>query len=329
MNRRSKKRIPAGGSSVPLLRAGQVVSTLTGAFGQALRETRITAILGYLVALNPSSFERLFGLRGDVRNVGVETRHEDGRSDVLVETSLGRWVIEAKLDASDPLQQTKRYGAKYSVLLCFRRTAPSQMRAGVRYVHWEDLALELRRRQGVGASMQKLVSRDLLQYLEDKNVVRKHEAVEIYAREINEETTLRLFLKATLYGCDYKAGSRLTEARYFAPHFGQRVSNEYPGVTTGISYVSKVEGMQTVSTWRELKEALIEERGKIWFNKHEEFVLPLHRQWKWPKSRTFLLLGEPRLVFNPPVRKENIQSGRGYLSKQFLSFDELFEAWKH
>jgi hypothetical protein len=39
-----------------------------------------------------------------------------------------------------------------------------------------------------------------------------------------------------------------------------------------------------------------------------------------------LLLGESRLVFNPPVWKENLQSGKGFLSRRFFSFDELLEA---
>jgi len=40
-----------------------------------------------------------------------------------------------------------------------------------------------------------------------------------------------------------------------------------------------------------------------------------------------LLLGAPRLVFNPPVKKGNLQKGTGWLSRRFFSFDELFAAW--
>jgi hypothetical protein len=36
---------------IDLLRAGSVVSSLAGAFGNELRETRLTAMLGYLIAL--------------------------------------------------------------------------------------------------------------------------------------------------------------------------------------------------------------------------------------------------------------------------------------
>lgn len=316
------------GTVIPVLRAGQLVTTLTGSFGVAVRETRITAVLGYLMAMSPSTIQRLFGFPGEVRSVGIETQNDNGRSDIHVETTVGSCVVEAKLDASDPHEQTSRYGARHIALLCHRRTNRAAGRSKVRYVHWEDLAAELRQLQRSPNPKLRLLSQDLLQYLEDKSVIQRNSLVEIYAREINEEKTLRLFLKARLYGCDYKPGSRLSEARYFTPHFGQRIATNYPGVTPGISYVAKVEGLQVVETWRELVDVLVDERGKTWFRKNQEFVGPLRRYWKWPKQRSFLLLGQPRLIFNPPIHKENIQAGKGFLSKQFLSFDELFGAWK-
>lgn len=285
-------------------------------------------MLGYLIALDPEPFRELLGFSGSVRKIGIETRHDHGRSDVLIETSAGTSIIEAKLDASDPIEQAGRYDSRQTILLCFRRTAPSLSQRNVRYASWDDLAVLLRVARRFRQGMARLLSQDLLRYLEDKFVISKTSIVEIYAREINEETTLRMFLKAQLYGCDYRAGSRLHEARYFAPHFGQRVANDYPGVTRGISYVAKVEELLTVARWQELRDGLIQSRGKTWFNQHDEYVAPLRRQWKWPKQRSMLLLGQPRLVFNPPVRKEKIQAGRGFLSKQFLSFDELFAAWK-
>jgi hypothetical protein len=328
MAQQEERKADGKTETILVFRGGQVVSTLTGVFGHAVRETRITAVLGYLIALEPEPFRELFAFAGIVRKVGIETRHDDGRSDVLIETSTETCIIEAKLDASDPLVQSLRYGPSRIVLLCFRRTAPSLSRSRVRYVSWDDLAKLLRVSGRFPNQMSRLQSQDQLQYLEEKYVISKSKTVEIYAREINEEKTLRLFLKAQLYGCKYRAGSRLTEARYFAPHFGKRIANEYPGVTSGISYIAKVEQVLTLATWQELRDGLIDSRGKSWFNKHEEFVAPLRRFWRWPRQRSMLLLGAPRLAFNPPVRKENIQAGRGWLSKQFISFDELFAAWK-
>lgn len=46
---------------IELLRGGSVVSSFAGAFGGALRETRLTALLGYLIALEPRPFLDQFG----------------------------------------------------------------------------------------------------------------------------------------------------------------------------------------------------------------------------------------------------------------------------
>ena len=153
------------------------------------------------------------------------------------------------------------------------------------------------------------------------------ESVEIYAREINEETTLALFLKARMYVCDYQPGSRLAEAHYFAPHFGQAIARDYPGVLVGVSYIAKLEHVEVVESWGELTEAARETRGKPWFNTNKHFMLPL-RGWGWKDAKRYVLFVKtPRLVFNPPVLKKNLVTGSGWLAKRFFSFDELFAAW--
>ena len=157
----------------------------------------------------------------------------------------------------------------------------------------------------------------------------KSQSVEIYAREINESVTLETFLRAQLYGCNYEAGSRIAEALYFAPHFGAKIADSQPGVGIGISYVSKIEAVAYGTTWKDFQNLTRQHRGGTWLNSHGQLLQRLRSRWNWNKGthRTFLLLGKPRLVFNPPVRKERLQKGRGFLSKRFLSFDELFDAW--
>jgi hypothetical protein len=42
------------------------------------------------------------------------------------------------------------------------------------------------------------------------------------------------------------------------------------------------------------------------------FTLPLRRGWNWRDTkRNSLFLSTPRLIFNPPVLKENLQKGSG------------------
>jgi len=179
-------------SEIALMRGGCVVSTLTGAFGPSLRETRLTALLGYLIALDPTPFQKLFEFDGMAQRVSLETRHEDGRSDVLIETNRGVGIIEAKVDASDPLEQSRRYPARWVALLT-HRVALKRAIGKIRYVRWQQLADLLEKLSRAHSPRTRILSADLLSYLKEHNMTKKRESVEIYAREINEPITLELF----------------------------------------------------------------------------------------------------------------------------------------
>ena len=315
---------------IELFRGRRLVSTLTGAFGQSLRETRLTALLGYLIAAEPTAFLSLFGFEGEAQSVSLETRHEDGRSDILVETSRGKGVIEAKVNAADPYEQSRRYrGDARWVALLTHRVSDRKADRYTRYVSWQQLAEKLSTLSRSSSARLRVLSADLLAYLEEHRMTKHRESVEIYAREINEPITLKLFLKARLYGCKYEAGSRLGEALYFAPHFGQLIARNHPGVGVGISYITRIISVGNSTTWQTFKDLLSEERGAVWLKQHQAVLKELRSEWSWNKStlRSILILDTPRLVFNPPVHKENLQKGKGWLSKRFLSFDELFAAW--
>jgi len=317
---------------IELLRGGSVVSTLVGAFGGTIRETRLTALLGYLIALEPIPFLGLFGFTGKARNVRVEHRHGNDRSDILVETTNGLGVIEAKIGAIDPFEQSKKYKAKWTVLLTQYLPSGQQRKLkGSRYIRWQQLTAVLSRMSHSQNQKVSFVSRDLLNYLEEHRMVKQRESIEIYAREINEPLTLNLFLKAHMYGCNYEPSSSLAEALYFAPHFGQTIAQDYGGVRVGISYIAKIEGVEVIETWKDLFAAVKSVRGKTWWNSHQEEIEPLHTapNWAWSggKKNSFLFLAKPRLVFNPPINKNNLQKGKGWLSKRTFSYDQFFQAW--
>lgn len=312
---------------IDLLRGGQIVSSLTGAFGHSLKETRLTAVLGYLIARNPKRFLELFGFRGVPQRVSLETHHRDGRSDIFIETTSGTGIIEAKVNAIDPLIQSNRYPARWRVLIT-HRVPPAIISRGPRYLSWNKIGVLLDELSKHGSAEQRVLSRDLLDYMQGHHMTRMKKSVEIYAREINEPITLALFLKAQLYGCDYQASSPLAEALYFAPHFGKVITQEHPGVNVGISYIARIKSVVHATTWQDFRKLMHEERGSSWWKRYNSLLRGIHREWTWNKGqhRSFLMLGKPRLVFNPPVRKERLQKGRGWLSKRFFSFDDLFAA---
>ena len=314
---------------IDLLRCGSVVSTFAGAFGSALRETRLTAMLGYLIALEPERFCKIFTFRGRPLSVSLETQHESDRSDIIVDTTEGRGLIEAKVTTADPFRQSLKYPAKWRVLLTEYVASGNQKRLrAVRYLRWKALEELLRQLARSPDNRVRFVSRDLLSYLEEHAMIKTNESVEIYAREINSEVTLALFLKAQMYGCNYEKGSRMAKALYFAPHFAQKIARNHPGVQAGVSYIAGIEGVEVVAKWKDLLQVAREVRGKQWLNGHMKFLQPLHLGWDWRDTkRTFLFLSTPRLVFNPPVPKDKLQRGSGFLGKRFFSFDNLFEAW--
>jgi hypothetical protein len=197
-------------------------------------------------------------------------------------------------------------------------------------VTWQSLARELEKLRKSGAPKQRVISQDLLAYMKAHHMTRERKSVEIYAREINEPLTLEMFLKAQIYGCKYDKNSRLGEALYFAPHFSRSITNAHPGVSVGISYVAQIGSVGRAANWQEFRKLATDERGAFWWNRHRAVLQQqLRQRWKWEKGqhRSFLFLGAPHLVFNPPVHKERLQRGRGWLSKRFFSFEELFVAW--
>jgi hypothetical protein len=100
-------------------------------------------------------------------------------------------------------------------------------------------------------------------------------------------------------------------------------------VRVGISYVAQIERVEVVETWKDFFAAVKSVHGKTWWNSHLSELKPLETEWNWDEGQkySFLFLAKPRLVFNPPVNKDKLQSGKGWLSKRVFSYDELFRAW--
>jgi len=77
------------GTSIQILRGNYVVSSMLGVFGR-LRETRITSLLGYIMANSPEEFCDAFSIPGLPLSVCVENIHEqnegDSRADIIAYT---------------------------------------------------------------------------------------------------------------------------------------------------------------------------------------------------------------------------------------------------
>ena len=324
---------------VQLLRGGSVVSSFSGAFGASLRETRLTAILGYLIALKPEVICEKFGITGKIISVALETQHDQGRSDILIKSTDGLAVVEAKIDGANPSEQANKYGVvKWQVLLTeFMPTTRQKKNPQVIYCRWRDIANIIRENTSeFSTSKARFVSQDFIMYLKEHHMIPDDDADEIYARDITEDYSVNMFLKGHVYGCSYEEGSRLFKTHYFAPYFGKRISasttvqNLHPGLQAGISYIAKIITFETCETPSNFEEIAKQWRIKTGYKK----------AWKCPKeikfffggkqyTYCFILLDKPRLAFNPPIQKKYLQKFPRYnLNKQFWAFDELYKHWE-
>jgi len=314
---------------IQLSRGGDLTTNLLSAFGQSLKETRLTAWLGYLLSMQPETLMPLFGFRGRVMAIRLETRHEDGRSDILVETSLGLGVIEAKIGFTDASAQLGRYPARWRTMLTSAQAHSG--RSAIRNVHWQQIADCLDKGARNSSPAYRFLVTQFNSHLKEHHMIKATESWEIYAREIAKPVSLELFFKGHMYTCPYEKQNKVQKAQYFAPYFVETIAKQHSGLSAGISYVAKVEQVFDSNTWSEFKDGVCKYRNKQWWNSHDTTMQKLRpetdRLWNKEHHGSILLLGGPRLAFNPPIRKDKLPGSKRFLGRRFFSFDELFAAW--
>jgi hypothetical protein len=328
---KAKKKPSAPDETVDLLRGGAAVRSLFGSFGNSIRETRLTSILGYLLAQEPGPWRKLFRISEPLSLVRVEFSREAGRADIWMETASESIVLEAKLTGVDPTVQSKKYMADRSILLSCHQPNSSQLRGVDLYFSWLQIARFLQTEYLTATKVRsdlRFLAKEVVKYMAENGLSRTADVLEVYVREINISYGLTLFLKGQLYTCPYEKSGKAGQALYFAPHFGQKLARELPAIYSGISFVAKIEAVEVVDEWRLLKEAAKKHRGGHWVASNRDVIAPLRKHFgRRHEQRTALFLSEPRLVFNPPINKNLLQKGTGYLSRRAFSFDELFAAW--
>lgn len=329
--RKSQKKKAIDAEQVDLLRGGNPVRTLLGSFGASLRETRLTSVLGYLFAQEAEPWQRLFRIRDPISRVTIEFSREAGRADIWLESASQSIVVEAKVTGTDPTAQSRKYRAGKAILLSDNSPPSSQLNARNLYFDWDRIASFLQHEYhdaAKGRPHLQFLAKEVVRYMAENSLIRSGDILEVYVREINTPTTLTLFLKGHLYTCPYEKAGKASQALYFAPHFGQKLARDLPGIYAGISFVAKIEAVEVVDSWKLFRQAIKKRRGGHWLNSSGKVIAPLQQQLRKSKEQwTMLFLSEPRLVFNPPINKSLLQKGTGYLSRREFSFDKLFEAW--
>lgn len=327
-----RDRVTTQRDKITLMRGRTPVMSFLGTLGSSLRETRLTAMIGYLISHYPKPWEEFLQLKEPVSAVVVEADYQLDRADVLVETPTEQIIIEAKVTPIDPKEQVNKYFGHRKYLFTNFIPPPNHFSKTVFYVSWDKFEQFLNNHVVKSTKPYiKHLAKELILYMREHQLVRSQDSVEIYARELNDELTVSTFLKCHIYACWLeKGGGKIAKALYFAPHFGQKIAREHPGVYSGISYVAKIEALETVDTWQSFLAAAKRQRGSRWLKKHRVILKQLRNAWgSWNEKnpRNFAFLATPRLAFNPPINKDLLQKGKGWLSRRTFSFDELFDAW--
>lgn len=157
------------------------------------------------------------------------------------------------------------------------------------------------------------------------------EVVEIYSRDVAEYDAVKMFFDLQLYVCKTLQTPKPRKAQYFAPYFAQKVRNSFPTIQEGFTYIAVIKETTLIDSWKAFKAECHKRKdnGQEWMDTHTTTLNELENAWSWDVDHTLFFLGEPRLVFNPPILKRTFGGGSGQLAKHYFSFDNLYEAWNH
>ena len=340
-------------NSLRLVRASQEVGGFLSALG-SLRETRLTATLGFLVSRFPAEFAALLGFKfGASDEISIEETDGGDRYDVLIRSSGEEHIIEGKLGTSQRVDQLNRYIASRRRAGCpkpaltmvddgsefsqSRQLAFHKLRKSVRslrFVTWSEVAqvcqrLARKKRNLASDPLGALVAQDLANHLKE-NQMTTEPRPEIYLRDVSDVPSVRLYFQHHIYKCQSKFFNSARGNLYFAPYFtgptAERVSevNLVP-VGEGISFVSQVKSVQVVAK-KDVLDFLKERK-----HPSPKEAADVIRKSVRDKEIVLMLLGAPRLLFMSPVTKKKLEEkvgsfGRGAMGSRSCTLDDLLLA---
>jgi hypothetical protein len=318
-----------------ILRSQNVSNDLLSSFGQNIKETRLTSYLGYLFSLDITELNFYFGIDNPIQNIFIEKYLETQRSDIIISTIKKHIIIEAKINNSDTSNQLSKQLSEYKKkikgkieLISLTRNNRTFKNNKIKSKSWNEI-YDCLTSTKFKTAKQRILCEEFMKHLSNSGLVTVPEK-EVYARDVNKEPYLSLFIKGHLYFCKYN--ENIYKCSYFAPYFGNQISIISPGVIEGMSYIAQIYNHLEVNSYSDLKQAIIKHIKK---KKLKSIIPNLDEKLKEIKSdskydekqpHTLLLLNKPRLLFNPPIDKKSLQDGTGWLSKNYYEFEELFKS---
>jgi hypothetical protein len=320
-----------------IIRSNSSSSDLLSAFGSRTKETRLTAILGYLFFLKHTELLELFQIRDEIKSVQLEYVINKQRADILVIAGNTITIIEAKLYFDDPylqiLKQAKEIRLRkefkgYKIkLFALTQYKFNKQQGKVKYIFWNEIHKALLNTKQLQSNV-KILGEEMAKHMENQGLVKSEDRYEVYAREVNAEINLKFFLQGCIYFCKTENNNKIERCSYFAPHFGAKISSIIPGIQQGISYIAKIKEVEYVKAKDVAKfNAIVKKHNIRFFRYMQQNNYTSSNSINFNLDHKILLLERPAMVFNPPIQKGRLQKGSGWLSKKYFAFSDLFDAW--
>ncbi|MEK7466360.1 MAG: hypothetical protein AAB074_03005 [Planctomycetota bacterium] len=338
-----------------VFRADKQVTSFLSALG-SVRETRLTAALGFLCGRFPEALLPALGLRNHRQyQVRVEETDEGDRFDLLFDSERDPVVLEGKLGLRQRFDQLedyvrsvrKKYGRRPGLVIVddgswhaqglsdLSRTLARQVKWLKRRT-WDDIAAACSRIRGLRSPAKADpvgygIACDLLTHLEAEGMT-KNESKEIYTRDVSDPESATMFFRHQIWTCQPRFLNSAQGNLYFAPYFTARAQWALKEITVvpfgeGISYLARIEQIQVVpmSDLRPFLRA----NGVDAYLRVSELV----RRYMGGKETLVMLLGPPYLVFPAPVTKDQLSRAEiknrftaGTMGSRSLTLEELLAA---
>lgn len=336
-------------STLRLTRARKDVLSFLSILG-GLRETRLTAVLGFLVSRFPKEFGPVLGFAtapGD--EISVEESGDGDRYDVLIRASGEIHIVEGKIGPEQNEDQLLRYikncrkkpsltvvddGSKFRQ---FNQTEFQKVRRRVKslkHVTWAEVAdaclkITCSARSLKSDRLGTVIAEEFYTHLKENNMTNEPQP-EIYLRDVSTIESVKLYFRHNIYKCQPSFYNSARSNRYFAPYFTKKMaaqisSDNLVPVGEGISFVSKVKGVQLVK--RGDVVAFLKGLG----HKNAAETADLIRKNHDLPEILIMRLDDPRLMFVSPVTKAKLgRAGlsftQGAMGSRSCTFDNLLAA---
>jgi hypothetical protein len=336
-----------------LSRSSQNIGPFLSALG-SLRETRLTATLGFLVSRFPVELGSLLGLKfGLSDEIAIEETDGGDRYDVLIRNSGEEHIIEGKVGPYQRVDQLARYIARRRKIGSHKPALTivddgsefsqsklrgfEKIRKGVKKLHfvtWSQVAktcqsIALKRKNLARDPLGTMIAKDFAEHLKENNMTTEPYP-EIYLRDLSDPSSVELYFRHHIYKCQQSYYKSARNNRYFAPYFTQETSNALRDanmvpVGEGISFISQVASVHVCNKRDVL--SFLEERKHPNAKVAADIVVKSARE----DELLLLLLGPPRLLFISPVTKRKLRDkvggySLGAMGSRSCTLDDLLKA---